>query len=81
MHKQILSAQQEHHIIMELFEEMSKVERGEHKQTKKFQRRCNIDILDKLPCNFAGCNRFYSSENTLQRHIKLKHRMLKHEPP
>jgi len=45
------------------------------------QRRCNKDILDKIPCNYAGCNRFYSSEATLQRHVKLKHKIVKDEPP
>lgn len=67
--------------MMEMFEKMSKVERGEEKHTKKLQRRCKEDIAKEHQCPHSNCHRFYSTEATLQRHIKLKHKIVKNEPP
>jgi len=57
------------------------VEKGEAKASKKLQRRCMKDILDKFYCQAENCNKYYSSLPSLQRHVKIKHSSHKNEPP
>ena len=77
----IEEARKECHMMIDLFENILKAECGQAKLSKKIQRRCSKDILDRVPCSYEGCTRFYSSQATFQRHQKLKHKIVKDEPP
>jgi hypothetical protein len=68
-------------MMEELFESICKVERGEGKMERRLQRRCKKDIIERHPCPHEHCKRNYSSQASLQRHVKIKHRSGRMEPP
>ena len=59
--KQIEEAKEEQRMMLELFEQIGGIERGETKHTKKMQRRCNKDIVKGLYCPYSDCNKNYST--------------------
>ena len=67
--------------MRELFESICRIEKGEKEQTKRYSRRCAKDIIDRFYCKHPGCDKYYSSPTTLQRHAKIKHRSGMNEPP
>lgn len=48
-------------MMLELFDSIAQIERGESKPNKKLLRRCRKDILEWHLCPHSGCNRQYSS--------------------
>jgi hypothetical protein len=68
-------------MMQELFDSMAAVERGEKEAKRQLKRRCNDDILVRFECKAANCGRFYSSQPSLQRHVRIKHRSALNEPP
>ncbi len=57
------------------------MEQGEEKRGRKMQRRNKGQLDNQHRCPHEECYKFYSTEATLQRHIKLKHHIVKNEPP
>ena len=59
--KQIEEAKEEHQMMLELFEQIGGIERGQAKHPKKMQRRCNKDIVKGLFCPYSDCKKSYST--------------------
>jgi|688.fasta_scaffold1682224_2 hypothetical protein len=67
--------------MLELMETLELMEKGGEIVVTKGRRRTAEDLAVKYCCQVDGCDRFYSAESALQRHIKMKHRSIKVDPP
>lgn len=74
-------AREEMAMMQDLFGGMAAAERGERVVAAKGKRRSAGELAVRHNCPFENCSKFYSVESTLQRHIKLKHRSIKTDPP
>lgn len=68
-------------MMQDLFTAMAGAERGERVVAAKGKRRHAGELAVRHNCPYENCSKFYSVESTLQRHIKLKHRSIKTDPP
>ena len=68
-------------MMMELMETLEHMEKGGEFVAPKGKRRTAQDLIVKYCCEIDGCDKFYSAESALQRHIKMKHRDIKVDPP
>ena len=76
----ILLAEKEHSIMLTLFEDILMAEEGQGKdKTKKGKRRSVEDAYSPLPCPY--CQRCYTTDSSMKRHIKLKHLDIGDDPP
>lgn len=79
--EQIAEAEIEKKLMSNLLADIIKREQGQCSEAVKRKRRCANEIIVKFACKHQSCNKLYSSETSLAKHIKLKHSCVKVDPP
>lgn len=65
--------------MLDFFNQMLQAEQGKQPAAKKGKRRTIEDAYERFEC--PRCARFYTSDSSLKRHIRLKHDEFGDDPP